>query len=78
VTSDAPFEVVAYRSSERVGEAWAETPEDALRAGQQLFDDAVALLDVQGARRAVTVTFLVHLDGEPEPKHVATVEGRRP
>jgi len=66
------YEITTYRSGEVVARAEAETPEDALFAGQTLFDEARDLCDVQGVTRAVTTMF--YKDG----KLVATVEGRRP
>lgn len=66
------YEVTTYRSGEVVARAEADTPEDAMFAGQTLFDEAWQLCPVQGASRAISTSF--YKDGQL----VATVEGRRP
>lgn len=66
------FDITTIRNGEVVARAEAEDAEGALRAGQVLFDEAIDLFDVQGARKAITTIFLSN------GKHVHTVEGRRP
>lgn len=66
------IEVATYRGGELFASAEAEDAESAMRAGQQLFDDAWNWLPTQGASRAIVTVFTK--DGQ----HVATVEGRRP
>lgn len=66
------FEIQVSRGGELFAAAEAEDPESALRAGQQLFDDAWNWLPTQGASRAIVTVF------SKDGKHVATVEGRRP
>jgi hypothetical protein len=66
------FDITTYRSGEVVARAEADDPENAMFAGQILFDEAIALFPCYGAGRAITTAF--HKDGG----HVATVAGRRP
>lgn len=66
------FEIQVSRGGELFAAAEAEDPESALRAGQQLFDDAWNWLPTQGAARAISTVFTNN------GRHVMTVEGRRP
>ncbi len=67
------FTIDTFREGRgRTGSAEATTPENALFAAQTLFDEALALMDVQGARK--TITTIIGNDG----KTVASIVGKRP